>query len=133
MKMIASTKLAKAQRAMQAGKEYGLANSGEFLQLHPSRCIHPSTLRLPILNVISNSPTPLQRSSNTHPPKKLANANSSSSFPPTRVSAVVSTPPSQRQLARRFKTVKPMLTPLSWSSVTSPKLKFLASSAKISC
>lgn len=30
MKMIASTKLAKAQRAMQAGKEYGLANSGEF-------------------------------------------------------------------------------------------------------
>ena len=47
MKMIASTKLAKAQRAMQAGKEYGLANSGEFLQLHPSRCIHPSTLRPP--------------------------------------------------------------------------------------
>lgn len=29
MKMIASTKLAKAQRAMQAGKEYGVANSGE--------------------------------------------------------------------------------------------------------
>lgn len=28
MKMIASTKLAKAQRAMQAGKEYGAANSG---------------------------------------------------------------------------------------------------------
>lgn len=28
MKMIASTKLAKAQRAMQAGKQYGLANSG---------------------------------------------------------------------------------------------------------
>ena len=28
MKMIASTKLAKAQRAMQAGKEYGLANKG---------------------------------------------------------------------------------------------------------
>jgi F-type H+-transporting ATPase subunit gamma len=28
MKMIASTKLAKAQRAMQSGKEYGLANSG---------------------------------------------------------------------------------------------------------
>ena len=60
MKMIASTKLAKAQRAMQAGKEYGLANSGEFLQLHPSRCIHPSTL--PTLYVISNSPTlPLHR------------------------------------------------------------------------
>lgn len=29
MKMIASTKLAKAQRAMQAGKDYGIANSGE--------------------------------------------------------------------------------------------------------
>jgi len=28
MKMIASTKLAKAQRAMQAGKQYGVANSG---------------------------------------------------------------------------------------------------------
>lgn len=28
MKMIASTKLAKAQRAMQVGKEYGIANSG---------------------------------------------------------------------------------------------------------
>ena len=28
MKMIASTKLNKAQRAMQAGKQYGLANSG---------------------------------------------------------------------------------------------------------
>ena len=28
MKMIASTKLAKAQRAMQSGKEYGLVNSG---------------------------------------------------------------------------------------------------------
>ncbi|KAF8624739.1 hypothetical protein AX17_007070 [Amanita inopinata Kibby_2008] len=30
MKMIASTKLAKAQRAMQAGKEYGLANAEVF-------------------------------------------------------------------------------------------------------
>jgi len=30
MKMIASTKLAKAQRAMQAGKEYGLANKEVF-------------------------------------------------------------------------------------------------------
>ena len=28
MKVIASTKLSKAQRALQAGKEYGLANSG---------------------------------------------------------------------------------------------------------
>jgi F0F1-type ATP synthase gamma subunit len=28
MKMIASTKLAKAQRALHAGKEYGLANTG---------------------------------------------------------------------------------------------------------
>jgi F-type H+-transporting ATPase subunit gamma len=35
MKMIASTKLAKAQRAMQAGKEYGLANSGA-LSIHPN-------------------------------------------------------------------------------------------------
>jgi F-type H+-transporting ATPase subunit gamma len=32
MKMIASTKLAKAQRAMQAGKDYGLANKGTFSQ-----------------------------------------------------------------------------------------------------
>ncbi|KIL66121.1 hypothetical protein M378DRAFT_10405 [Amanita muscaria Koide BX008] len=31
MKMIASTKLAKAQRAMQAGKQYGLANAGMLL------------------------------------------------------------------------------------------------------
>ena len=30
MKMIASTKLAKAQRAMQEGKQYGIANSGRF-------------------------------------------------------------------------------------------------------
>ena len=30
MKMIASTKLAKAQRAMQAGKEYGIANKGQL-------------------------------------------------------------------------------------------------------
>jgi F-type H+-transporting ATPase subunit gamma len=28
MKMIASTKLSKAQRAMEAGKKYGLANKG---------------------------------------------------------------------------------------------------------
>jgi F-type H+-transporting ATPase subunit gamma len=28
MKMIASTKLAKAQRALQSGKQYGLANTG---------------------------------------------------------------------------------------------------------
>lgn len=31
MKMIASTKMTKAQRAMQAGKAYGLANSGTLL------------------------------------------------------------------------------------------------------
>ncbi|KAH9944926.1 ATPase, F1 complex, gamma subunit domain-containing protein [Amylocystis lapponica] len=31
MKMIASTKLAKAQRAMQAGKQYGIANSEVFV------------------------------------------------------------------------------------------------------
>jgi F0F1-type ATP synthase gamma subunit len=30
MKMIASTKLAKAQRAMTNGKQYGVANSGLF-------------------------------------------------------------------------------------------------------
>jgi len=30
MKMIASTKLAKAKRAMTNGKEYALANSGQF-------------------------------------------------------------------------------------------------------
>ncbi|KAG1819215.1 ATPase, F1 complex, gamma subunit domain-containing protein [Suillus subaureus] len=35
MKMIASTKLAKAQRAMQSGKQYGLANS-EIFQHAPS-------------------------------------------------------------------------------------------------
>ncbi|KAF8625074.1 hypothetical protein AX15_005556 [Amanita polypyramis BW_CC] len=35
MKMIASTKLSKAQRAMQAGKEYGLANA-EVFQHSPS-------------------------------------------------------------------------------------------------
>ena len=31
MKMIASTKLNKAQRAMLAGKEYGIANAGTCL------------------------------------------------------------------------------------------------------
>jgi F-type H+-transporting ATPase subunit gamma len=30
MKMIASTKLSKAQRAMNNGKEYGIANAGQF-------------------------------------------------------------------------------------------------------
>ncbi|TFK85852.1 ATP synthase F1 gamma [Polyporus arcularius HHB13444] len=35
MKMIASTKLAKAQRAMQAGKEYGLANAELFKHASP--------------------------------------------------------------------------------------------------
>ncbi|KAI0704194.1 ATP synthase F1 gamma [Cerioporus squamosus] len=35
MKMIASTKLAKAQRAMQAGKEYGLANAEIFQHASP--------------------------------------------------------------------------------------------------
>jgi F-type H+-transporting ATPase subunit gamma len=43
MKMIASTKLAKAQRAMQAGKEYGIANS-EVFQHSPADT--PSTNRL---------------------------------------------------------------------------------------
>ena len=33
MKMIASTKLAKAQRAMQSGKQYGEANTGASLHL----------------------------------------------------------------------------------------------------
>jgi F0F1-type ATP synthase gamma subunit len=31
MKMIASTKLAKAQRALMSGREYGLANNGKRL------------------------------------------------------------------------------------------------------
>lgn len=31
MKMIASTKLAKAQKAMQVGKKYGLANQGSYI------------------------------------------------------------------------------------------------------
>lgn len=34
MKMIASTKLNKAQRAMRAGKEYGLANAGALTVIH---------------------------------------------------------------------------------------------------
>lgn len=38
MKMIASTKLAKAQRAMQSGKLYGEANAGECFQ---ERCVLP--------------------------------------------------------------------------------------------
>ena len=33
MKMIASTKLSKAQRAMQAGKDYGIANKGQSVVL----------------------------------------------------------------------------------------------------
>ncbi|KAF8646619.1 hypothetical protein AX16_007120 [Volvariella volvacea WC 439] len=37
MKMIASTKLAKAQRAMQAGKEYGLANKEVFAHSSPEK------------------------------------------------------------------------------------------------
>lgn len=49
MKMIASTKLAKAQRAMTAGKEYGIANSGvppPLPYLHWARRLtRPSSLR----------------------------------------------------------------------------------------
>jgi F-type H+-transporting ATPase subunit gamma len=36
MKMIASSRLAKAQRSMQSGKEYGAANTGVFLRRHPA-------------------------------------------------------------------------------------------------
>ncbi|KAF8351973.1 ATPase, F1 complex, gamma subunit domain-containing protein [Amanita rubescens] len=43
MKMIASTKLAKAQRAMQAGKEYGIANA-EVFQHAPSDKPSPNKL-----------------------------------------------------------------------------------------
>jgi F0F1-type ATP synthase gamma subunit len=43
MKMIASTKLAKAQRAMQSGKEYGLANSGASRKQHIRFCILKTT------------------------------------------------------------------------------------------
>lgn len=39
MKMIASTKLAKAQRAMQAGKNYGLANKGMMEALYALRSL----------------------------------------------------------------------------------------------
>ena len=38
MKMIASTRLAKAQRAMQTGKQYGIANSGMVISAHLSAC-----------------------------------------------------------------------------------------------
>jgi len=44
MKMIASTKLAKAQRAMQNGKEYGKANSGRQT-IHRSCLIVAATFR----------------------------------------------------------------------------------------
>ena len=43
MKMIASTKLAKAQRAIQAGKEYGSANSDVVgIYLNPAFIAHSS-------------------------------------------------------------------------------------------
>jgi len=40
MKMIASTKLAKAQRAMQAGKEYGIANAGAWIFVSYRESMH---------------------------------------------------------------------------------------------
>ena len=45
MKMIASTKLAKAQRAMQNGKQYGIANSGMFGACCEVRHVYVKTLR----------------------------------------------------------------------------------------
>lgn len=65
MKMIASTKLAKAQRAMQAGKEYGIANTGTFFHLYRSR-------HVPNANVYD------QKSSNTRTMRIPASASSSS-------------------------------------------------------
>ena len=85
MKMIASTKLAKAQRAMQAGKEYGSANSGA---VGISRSICSSTV--------------LQKSSNTHRRKRLQSASYLLSFRRTRVFAVVSTRLSPKPLAARW-------------------------------
>jgi F-type H+-transporting ATPase subunit gamma len=38
MKMIASTRLAKAQRAMQNGKQYGIANSGMAISARLLAC-----------------------------------------------------------------------------------------------
>ncbi|KAG9308322.1 ATPase, F1 complex, gamma subunit domain-containing protein [Chiua virens] len=84
MKMIASTKLAKAQRAMVTGKEYGIANSGA------SRS--PTRVRVRPL-----TPTVVPQKSLTIPPQRHPpSVNSSLSFRPTRVSAVVSTPRSRK-------------------------------------
>ena len=48
MKMIASTKLAKAQRAMQSGKEYGTANAGTPIPIQPTTLhIHKFSNNLP--------------------------------------------------------------------------------------
>ena len=41
MKMIASTRLAKAQRALQSGKQYGIANAGAWIEM-----LNESGLRL---------------------------------------------------------------------------------------
>jgi hypothetical protein len=73
MKMIASTKLAKAQRAMQSGKQYGLANSGASRRLY---------IRFRILKTA-------QRYFSTLLQKPLQSASFSLSSPPTKVSAVV--------------------------------------------
>ena len=78
MKMIASTKLAKAQRALNSGKEYGLANNGTVVTR-----IHP----LPITDISF-----IQRSTNNPVLRTQLNINSSLSFPQTKVFAVVSTP-----------------------------------------
>ena len=116
--MIASTKLAKAQRAMQAGKEYGLANKGQSLPLYEDFIFIFQKQRSLLTSHLTNQPQ----------------TSSSSSFPLTKVFAVVSTPqfpklPDALSTTHRthlWLVLHPMTlqsTPLpqSWSSVTNQK------------
>ncbi len=81
MKMIASTKLAKAQRAMQVGKKYGLANQGSYVT-YLYHCRAQSLFQ--------------QRSLSTFLPTNLHPTSCLLSFPRIRVFVVVFTLPSPR-------------------------------------
>lgn len=75
-----------------------------------------------------------QKSLITPPQRRLRSANSSSLFPPTRVFAVVFTPPSQKPLAACSRTPRnpSMPTHPSWLLVTSPRVSLLVYLARTS-
>lgn len=106
MKVVASTKLARAERAMRAGKAYGTANQGR-----PGQVTH----------VMPSLPLCPSQNSTTRPASRRLRMPRSftSPSPRTEVSAAVSTRPSPRPPRR---PCSPTRTPRSSSAVTSPRL-----------